>query len=126
MKKSTLVLALLAAFGSPAWTRYVDTKAITTATNTVLTTGAGAGDELPLGNTTFQAKLTGSGSPYGMTVVVQVSNNNADWEDAITFVLISTGTVKDYGTIVNSWRYARYVSSGLQGTPTVTMTMSGG
>jgi hypothetical protein len=110
-----------------AWTRYVDTKAITTATNTVLTTGAGVGaDELPLGNTVFQAKLTGSGSPYGMTVVVQVSNNGTDWVDAITFVLLSTGTITDYGTIVNSWRYARYVSSGLQGTPTVTMTMSGG
>ena len=109
-----------------AWTRYVDSKAIATATTTALTAGAGAGTELPLGNTVFQANISGTGA---MTVVVEVSNDSIDWFTAITFAMDSTGSgtaLKDSGVIVNSWRYAQYVSTIGTGTPTVTITMSGG
>ena len=109
-----------------AWTRYNDTKAISSALTTALTTGAGSGDELPLGNNVFQANVSGSGA---MTVVVEVSNDTIDWFPAITFAMDSTGSgtaLKDSGVIVNSWRYAQYVSTIGSGTPTVTITMSGG
>ena len=109
-----------------AWTRYNDSKAITTATTTALTAGAGAGTELPLGNNVFQANVSGSGA---MTVIVQVSNDTVDWFDAVTFAMDSTGSgtaLKDKGVIVDSWRYVQYVSTIGSGTPTVTITMSGG
>ena len=109
-----------------AWTRYVDSKAISAATTTALTTGAGAGTELPLGNNVFQANVSGTGA---MTVIVQVSNDTIDWFDAITFTMDNSGAgtaLKDSGVIVNSWRYAQYVSTIGSGSPVVTITMSGG
>ena len=109
-----------------AWTRYVDSKALTSAGTTAITAGAGSGNELPLGNTVFQAVVSGTGS---MVVTVQVSNNGTTWHDAITFTMDSAGAgtaLKDSGVIVNSWRYAQYVSTIGSGTPTVTITMSGG
>lgn len=102
-----------------AWTRSVDTRAISangTFAPSTLT-------ELPLGNNQFQAVQTsGTGS---ITIRVQVSNDNVTWEDAITFISTGTG-FKDYGTIVNSWRYFRYVATALSGTCTVTLYLSGG
>lgn len=106
-----------------AWTRSTDTKALSangTFAPATLT-------ELPLGNNQFQAKVTsGTGA---LTVQVQVSNDNATWEPAITFSMNGSGSgtaLQDYGTIVNSWRYFQYVCTGLSGTVTVTVYLSGG
>ena len=106
-----------------AWTRLTDTKAISA-------NGAAAPatlTELPLGSNQFQAKVTsGTGS---IVVAVQVSNDNASWETAMSFSMNGAGTgtqLQDFGTIVNSWRYFQYLASGVSGTVTVTMYLSGG
>jgi hypothetical protein len=109
-----------------AWTRYNDTKAISTDATTALTTASGSGNELPLGNNVFQANVSGTGA---MTVVVEVSNDAVDWFTAITFTMDNAGAgtaLKDSGVIVNSWRYAQYVSTIGGGSPVVTVTLSGG
>lgn len=84
----------------------------------VTSTGAGTSQSLPSGRCTFQAIANGTSGAFSATVIVQVSNDNTNWEDAITFSLSGTATTADSAgnTLDAPWAYVRGNVSAISGT----------
>lgn len=67
---------------------------------------------------TFQAIANGTSGAFSATVLVQVSNDNTNWETAITFALSGTATIADTaGNNINApWNYVRGNVTAISGT----------
>lgn len=91
---------------------------VVTLLSAVTSTGAGTSQSLPSGRCTFQAIANGTSGAFSATVIVQVSNDNTNWEDAITFSLSGTATTADSAgnTLDAPWAYVRGNVSAISGT----------
>lgn len=86
--------------------------------NAVTSIGAGSSFDLEYHKSTFQAIANGTSGAFSTTVKVQVSNDNTNWEDAITFSLSGTATTADTdgNNIQAPWRYVRGNVTAISGT----------
>ena len=107
------------------------TSAITTSKLLDAKTDTGAGDAKEFlkkeGSAgTFQAIANGASGVFSATVLVQVSNDQENWETGITFSLSGTATTADTaGNNINApWKYVRGNVTAISGTgANVTLTM---
>jgi len=86
--------------------------------NAVTSTGAGGSRPLPALYSTYQAIANGTSGAFSATVKVQVSNDDTNWEDAITFSLSGTATTADSdgANISAPWAYVRGNVTAISGT----------
>jgi len=99
---------------------------ISTLLDAVTATGAGTAAELPAADATFQCIANGTSGAFSATVNVEVSNDNTNWETAITFSMSGTATTADTAgdNIAAPWKYIRGNVTAISGTgANVTLTM---
>lgn len=106
------------------------TSAITTKTllDGVTATGAGGPAEFSKKEgpeAVFQCIANGTSGAFSATVNVEVSNDNTNWETAITFSMSGTATTADTAgdNIAAPWKYIRGNVTAISGTgANVTLT----
>jgi hypothetical protein len=81
----------------------------------VISTGIGRTLQLQGHSFTFQAKVSGTGSVTA-TILVQVSNDQIDWFDLVTFTLSGTTSDADAEAVEAPWAFARGKVTAITGT----------
>lgn len=101
--------------------------AVTTLLSAVTATGAGTTTNMLGGRCSFQAVANGTSGAFSATVVVQVSNDNTNWETLGTISLAGTATTADSDGFASDapWAYVRGNVTAISGTDAnVTLTMA--
>lgn len=103
------------------------TEAVTTLLSAVTATGAGASVRGHGGRATFQAVANGTSGAFSATVLVQVSNDDTNWETLGTITLSGTATTAESDGFASDapWAHVRGNVTALSGTGAyVTLNMA--
>jgi hypothetical protein len=101
--------------------------AVTSLLDGVLVTGAGTASSMYGGRCTFQGIANGSAGAFAAVIVIQVSNNNTNWETLGTLTLAGTATTANTAGLSSDapWAFVRGNVTSISGTgATATLLMA--